>query len=452
MAAVHSLTIAHHELEDNDQQGIVRLIQWLVVLLLLTILGQEARLGLDGFTYPVLTIGVASETTGLPFASEVIILLILGAFGLGLATHRIHIRRTKSIKIVGLMTFLIFIVVPLSYLFEIEQDSSAFGTLRMILEGMALFVVISSLAWSQKTLIRIEVVFVLVAVFHSVIIAISYVSPDFLPFQVNIIPQIPYSRYAGLFLQPSRVSLLISIALVIVFVHFVSLERARFGPILIYGLAFVLLVVGLLLSQTRTLILAMPLGVMFSIYQLPRIRARAALLLRLLIIMGLVGAFIAIAAPVEVGVSRLSELDINSIEASRGFIWQASLGYMLEYPLGLGAGGLLPMSGPLQLPHAHNMYLQWGVMFGWLVLVLFLYFILILYRGSGRRILDLALKPGWSSSISAIRAAWVICLLAFMTETYLITNTGYWFWLLAGLLVAPYCESGIYRGSHNETR
>ena len=408
--------------------------------MLLTVTVQEARLGLHGIQYPDLSLGDANIASGMPFLSEVVILAIAGVFCVGVITREIDLHPSWYMKWIVGSTYWNSIAILLSYILNIEQSDGGFGTFRMLFEGFVLFAVVCNLPWSAKSLRIIEVLFILVGAFHSLVIALSYYKPAILPFPTNIIQALPYSRYVGLFLQPSRVSFLIGIAFIIAFVRLVS-ERERWTSVLFYVIALSLLLIGLLLSQTRTIEIAIPIAVIFVLSQLSKPGGRAQVLMRLLIIAGGLALFLAAATLTELGFSRLSDINVNALQTQRGYIWETAIQIILTHPFGTGFAGLFPLSGALAIPHAHNMYLQWGVMFGLPGFILFCLLIVRIFKDSGKRLAGYSTNKRQTISFVALRSAWFLCLLVFVPDVYLITNTGYWFWLFTGLLIAPHTSS-----------
>lgn len=417
----------------TEGKHIQRVIRSLTYLLLVTILAQEGRLGLHGIQYPALSSDAGP--TGLPFLCEVIIIAIVGVFCFGIISGEIRILSSWYLNWSVGSVYWNSIAILLSYILNIEQTAGGFGAFRMIFEGLSLFVVVSNLTWSSKSLRITEVLFVIVGAFHSLVIGLSYFRPGILPFATNIIEGQPF-RYAGLFVQPSRVSLLIGIAFIIAFVRLAS-DWVKLTNVFFYVITLSLLFVGLVLSQTRSIELAIPLAVVFALSQITKPGGRTQVLTRLLIIVGGLGLLVAIAIPTQLGFSRLSDISANVLQNQRGYIWEIAIQIIMTHPFGTGFAGLLPLTGFLEIPHAHNMYLHWGVMFGWPGLVLFCLLIVRVYKDSGLRLVKSLMSEGQTVSFMALRSAWVVCLLAFISEPYLITNTGYWFWLLAGLLIAP---------------
>lgn len=427
---------------SRDVDLSLKLSKILVYLLLFTIFVQEARLTPAGLAFPEISSSATLERAGWPFVSEVIVIGIIVTFFTGVATGRVPLLMERHHKLLFWMSYLAILIIPLSKLFGMEQSGAEFGAIRMILEGLILCFVVSSLPWRTKELCRLQVLVIVAGLFHSAVVVTSFLSPESLPFETNVIPLIDSNRYAGLFLQPSRVALLLAIALAIATTR-ILVERPGWSSIAVYVGTVILLVWGMLLSQTATVFVAVPIAIFAALAQLafrgPHTQRRSLLGFVPLVVGSLV-LLLLLSDVVKLGISRFDQETVLSL-SGRNEIWPIAVGILARYPLGTGYAAFPSLSGSMEIPHAHNMYLQWGVMFGWIGLALLMWFIGHIYRRSGQYTEQLSGQGKHTAILVAFRAAWFVSLLAFLSEPYLVTNIGYLFWLVSGLLLAEWLPS-----------
>lgn len=426
----------------RDFNLFLKLAKQLSYVLLLTIFVQEARLTPSGLVFPQFSLTGFQERSGWPFVSEVVIVAVFAAFLAGILLGRLPFRVKHHQKLVFWMTYLAILSIPLSWLLGLEQAASEFGAIRMTLEGLALCFVIGSLPWRTDELYRIQSLFIFTGLFHATVIMLSYLNPEILPLETNILQLVASQRYAGLFLQPSRVALLLSIALVFTTGRIFSARSLQFRLFRYIGSAM-LLIGAILLTQTGSIFVAGAIAVFLTFTRLISLKRQnqnqTFLDLVLLLVSGLVLSLLLVDIA-QTSFSRFDQETVTSL-SGRDQIWPLALGILTHYPLGTGYAAFESLSGVARIPHAHNMYLQWGVMFGWLGLVLLIWFLIHVYRQSNQRVELLSRKPHSSSLLIMFRSAWLLYVLALMSEPYLITNVGYWFWLFSGLLLAEWLPS-----------
>lgn len=410
-----------------------RLVRLLTKVLLLTILIQEAKLSPKGLVFPVLRTASPGFSTGLPFVSEVVILTIIAAFTCITLVRKLRLITSWAQVYVSWLAWWIAISVCFAYLRDVPQGPSAFGATRMFLESMALLFIVSRTPWTRQDIVHLYWLLIGTAVFHSAVILASYLGVNNLNLTVYVLGN---ARYSGMFLQPSRLALLFAISLTAVMARLL-VDQLPPTKALLHLLAAGTIAAGLMLTQTRMAIFAAGFCVIWIVatYR-QRVWDRKGKAITLLAAFVTVGAAIASAGILDAGISRFQIP--GDFGGTRQPVWSQSLDILLRYPLGTGFGGLKPLTG--WIPHAHSLYLHWAVMFGLPGVALLIYFISRVYMESAK------LKLHWDKSALAfyvaLRASWVTYLVASMAEPFQITNVGYWFWLLAGLLAAPglFCD------------
>lgn len=418
----------------------------LIAILLFGLL-QEVKLGSGGLAFPEFESSDLVTSTGMPFVQEYAVLATLCAFALGLlAGQRRDRRLSVSQKIALLGGLWAIVVIAVCLLLEVPVGDGAWGNVRMLAEGLALFLVVSSLRWRQRELQAVIVLFIMVACFHAIVVYLSFANPGLLPFEVNTLIGGGEPRFSGLFLQPSRAGFMFAIALVFaatIAIHSGTSRAAR--TIGLIALPF--LAAGLMLTQTRGTLLAAVAGITYALFTVRHI-FRALVAVSLAMILIAIGGF-SNAGIVRIGVSRFFDPDQRGTGRAGVFSFVGEM--IARYPLGSGAGALSAESGGYGIPHAHNMYLQIAVMFGVPGLFLFLGFIAAVFVASGASLGRLGVEQT-PAMVLSLRAGFVVCLVAFMTEPFLITNVGLWFWVIAGLLVAIRDECALKRPNTDPPR
>ena len=385
----------------------------------------ELRLGVGKLVYPTPS-ETGPEYVGLPFASEVVILIALAWYVARAMASRRRLVPPREVQIAGAMAVWACAVVPVSFLLGLQESGGMFGHFRMTLEGLCLFVVTRSLAWPAKSLRKVAWVLVMVGSWHSVVVCMDYLVPGRLPLSTNITFDAGTERFASLFNQPSRAALVMMLgALAALSLLLREGRREPFARAITTGL-FVLQGFGVLLTQTRasTITLAL-LGSLVLAIRFPAPNAR------LLISIAAVVLIVLVPKPSlrdEVREELFSRYQgaLRSFWPSRGEIWAVSLGAIATYPLGMGYDTLLAYTQDLT-PHAHNFALQWIVMFGLPSGVALCWLIVKGLRNYRAR---LRLEP--RSDRAGVMMA-MIALLGVMGtgmfEAFLETNVGWLFWL-----------------------
>lgn len=428
----------------------ISLLRLLGKLLVLAYAFPEMRFGLTGFWYPPPTFGYLNPT-GAPYFIEVVTLAILALFGLAYMVHvlRVKARWYHGVAVIMIVFGVMSMIIGNFSMFRL--DGSEFGQARFVFESMVLFIVVVSVPWRQKDLIHILWAFTAVGVFHSLMLIMSFV----LPFNTAasyfvILPAIPVFRYAGLFSQPSRASVILTAIFMMQIPFILPASPIRMSRRVLAGGAALLIFVGLWLAQTRASYLAIAAAGIVFMYEQRKNRLNNFMLL---FIAGFL-LFLALSSfgLLEVGLSRFSDVvetpsaasmgggidaasAIDVLDESRGFIWEVAFQAMLDYPLGMGFGALFDYSGDLHIPHAHNMFLQWGVQFGFIGLLFLLYLIV---RALAMNRIKIKTEEHISSLLMALRLAVLSYLVSGIFEPFLNTNSGPFFWIMLGLLVANY--------------
>ncbi len=440
--------------EQTRLPATIHLLRLLGKLLVLTYALPEMRLGLNGFTYPAATFGIGAPT-GAPYFIEVVTLAILALFALA---YMVHVLRVKSRWYHGVAMIMIVFGVMSMIIGNFSMfvlDGSEFGQARFAFESMLLLIVIASVPWRRRDLVHIIWAFTAVGVFHSIALILSYILPYTTAARVFVIlPAVPVFRYAGLFSQPSRASVILTAILMMQVPFILPAKLIRISRRFIAGGAAVLIFIGLWIAQTRASYLAIAVAGALFMYEQRKNRVNNFVLLfiagfMLFLVLTSFGLL-------EIGLSRFSDVveassittlgasngnDSTSVmdilDESRGFIWEIAFQAMLDYPLGMGFGALYDYSGDLGIPHAHNMFLQWGVQFGFVGLLLMLYLIV---RALAMSRIKIQKDDNNASHLMALRLALVSYLVSGLFEPFLNTNSGPFFWLMLGLLVANYEE------------
>jgi len=419
--------------------GAIRL---LTFILTLSIALPEARLGSQGLVYPQPFWNVGM--VGLPFLFEIIIILISIVFLFGLATREISLEPKWSTKMFCWMSIFVAFSIPLSAWLDLEQRGAAFGQMRMTFESLAIFLVASHIPWDLKDLRRIVSLVILAAGFNGSIILLSYLDPEIVPLPVLVLPGQLYARYGGIFSQPARASLLLTVGLASLLTLITQNRMASLWSLLarVGGLLLcVLLVAALLLAQTRASYLAVAMIVVMLATERGR-KVTGWRVGRIVVLCLIIGTIFLAVLPddtVAIGLSRVGPQGALEDEVAlyRGNIWLLSLELMLHYPLGVGFDTTWALVG---FPHAHNQFLQWGVMFGIPALFILLYFIYRLYHELSTGIEKSDSFKG--AMLYAVRLTITAYLISSLFEPFFVTPVGFWFWLMAGIGVAPHlCQT-----------
>lgn len=407
----------------------------MLLVLVLCVVFQEVKLGMAGPLLSSAISGEAGEGTGLPFVQEYAVGMMLGLYALRLLVAGRDLSGAASARKVaaGLCVWGTGVIL-VTVLLGVPVGEGSWGNVRMLVEGLITFFIVSDLGWRRREVWLILVVFVLVACFHAMVVWLSYVNPSLLPFGVTVLDSGGDPRFSGLFLEPSRAGLVFAIAFVLAAANVLDIELARLVRVF-WLVGLLVLGVGLLLTQTRGSLLAVAAGMVYLALAEKKL-ARVGLFVAtvgsgLFLWSGSSGVEI-----VRIGLSRFLADDSAGGGVGRLQVYSFVGEMVARYPLGSGAGALFPESGAQGIPHAHNMYLQMAVMFGIPGAVLFLGFIVATVSSKG------AASRSWSGVRSArtlvvLRAALLVNLVALMTEPLLITNVGLWFWVIAGFMVSP---------------
>ena len=438
--------------EQTAVPATIHLLRLLGKLLVLAYALPEMRFGLNGFSYPAPTFGIMNPT-GAPYFIEVVTLGILALFALAFLVHVLRIKSRWYHGVATIMIVFSAMSMIIGNFSMFQLDGSQFGQARFVFESMILFIVIASVPWRQKDFVHIIWAFSAVGVFHAITLILSYVLPYSMTSTVfTILPSIPVFRYAGLFSQPSRASVILTAIFMMQVPFILPANPIRMSRRVIAGGVALLIFVGLWIAQTRASYLAIAAAGAVFMYEQRKNRVNNFMLVfiagfMLFLVLTSFGLL-------EVGLSRFSEvvetsstatlgagggIDANSafdiLDESRGYIWEVAFQAMTDYPLGMGFGALFDYSGDLRIPHAHNMFLQWGVQFGFVGLLLLMYLIV---RSLAMNRIKIQSDEDISSLLMAVRLAVISYLVSGIFEPFLNTNSGPFFWLMLGLIVANY--------------
>lgn len=430
--------------------GLQALIQGLLVTYVATGVVIEGRFGISGFVYPKLSATSGLQSSGMPFVGEWVIagivLLSLCDAAQGNASRRerggLSLRSPTTLLSLSVWWGLVMLV--LTILLGVPQGASAAGSGRMLLEGILLFYCVVRLDWGGEPLQRILRTFMLVSALHAFVIILAALAPEILPFETNVIlGNAP--RFAGLFMQPSRAALVMGFGAIVA----IGCGLAKTVPWWQAALVVGLTAGGVLLSQTRGVMLAVVVGVLFIVFRYFRHNMMPTRMTVVVLVTGvLVSAALVALGFIDMFLGRFDDVGVTGVGTSRTDVYLFALRVIYENPGGIGLAGIEPASGDLGIPHAHNMYLQWGVNFGLFGLFLFFSFLVAMWRSvsvfaRSSRSLDRRVRIGLAGVIGYF-------LVALLFEPYLQTNVGGWFWICAGLVSSAAGEGG--RSSRAEYR
>jgi O-antigen ligase len=406
------------------------ILRYLVFLLVFSFWLPELRIGLSGLVYPAPTVGF-TPTVGLPWVFEIIILLMLPIFFSGILLGEISFKLDWRLIWVFLMAMIAFAVIPLSYIYGFTEGPAAFGHKRFTFESLALFLVASNVTWRERDLRTIVWLFIGAAAFHSFIGILGLFNINVLPIPILFIG---IDRYAGLFSQPSRLSLFIGMGLTLAFTLWIQGKKLSPKEIIIYFSFILICFAGLVLSQTRSAILAFAIVLICSTYAIGKKAHKVTgTLIALSFVVACMVIFLLLSNFWPMLLERWGPGALRYEETlARGYIWPKVLVAILDHPLGTGYDNTYAVFHE-NLAHAHNIFLQWGFMFGIPGLILLFY----LLRKLSRQVKLVESKDAEGKNYYiAIKWAIIMFLLSGMTEPYFHTNLGICFWLFAGVLAA----------------
>jgi len=426
--------------KTNSSGFVTKIIRALVFLLVFSFWLPELRVSFKGFFYPPPSLELGYRV-GLPWVYEIIIITISLFLIFGILNREIHLKNDWFFKFVWWMTCIALFVVPLSRFFELQEGDAAFGHLRVTLESLALFLVVSHINWRKKDLWLIIILFIGGTVFNALIAILATYTPGLLFLPANLIPQAEYFQVAGLFSQPSRQSLFLSMGFILGASLLVNRESSVLSPIQVIGLMFLISVlsIGMALAQIRTSYVSIPLALLLSYWSnRSELRSRMTsivFIFSILIIVVLIWEFTNV---LPVALNRITGFQFREqFMETRGLVWLFSAQIILKYPFGTGYDAIGYIARPVvgfEMTHAHNLFLHWAVMFGLPGLILLLYFIIRLYRDTNNLLISAKVEK--NRIILVIISPITLFLLSGMTESFFITNSGIWFWLFAGLVVS----------------
>jgi O-antigen ligase len=424
--------------------GIIRILS---LILVFSFWFPEMRIGINGLVYPKVSLYYI-ERVGLPWVSELIIILMALVFVLGVLSKELHLRSIWSTRIALLMCYVSLLVIPISLLFGLQAGEAAFGHLRFTLESLVLFIIESHVAWQTRDLYLIVWLFIGGTVFNAIVAILAIYLPQWVPLPINLIPQIEYAQVAGLFSQPSRQSLFLAMGIALLAALFVQqpLRRLSFRKTVFYTSLIGILSIGVGLAQIRTSYVSIPITLLVIAW-LSRNKLSGRLgrsfmgfLIMLIIIFILISTDLLPVATQRMGLYPFRE----EFALTRGLVWSIALQVILRYPLGTGYDTIDAISQSItgrRISHAHNLFLHWTVMFGLPGLALLIYFIARMYRETNKLMANTEIKG--REVLFAMQSAITVFLLNGMTEPYFITNSGIWFWLFCGVLLS--FPTGAYK-------
>ena len=423
-------------------------LRFMIYLLVVSFALPEARLSVTGSMLPIVVYpeavqwGKASVPLGLPWLHEIIVIIMGLFFLLAVVSKEITLRFDWRGKFVFLMTTLALLALGMPYFFNLQEGPAAFGVQRLFFESLALFLIMSQLSWRPSELRLLIKLFCGAALFNALVVVATPLSPEIMGLYVRFIPQKHFSQYLGLFIQPSRLSLFLSMAIVLIYLT--MLESAMvsfFKPYLLAG-GIMILIVAVLFAQNRT-----------SFFTVPLVLVAATIINRQIVGSKLTIIALLLIAPLILLLYSGFQEDVSQIagqrffphfieterELNRGYIWPKALEVILDYPLGVGFDSF-DNAVKEDLCHAHNHYLHWTVMFGWLGLLCFIY---LIYRLRPAR---LALSANHDfNAVIIMKWAVVLYLLNGLSEPYFISNAGLWFWLFSGAIASYYSDKGVLK-------
>jgi O-antigen ligase len=405
-------------------------LRYLVFLLVFSFWLPELRIGLSGLVYPVPTVGF-TPTVGLPWVFEIIILLMLPIFFPGILLGEISFKLNWQLIWIFLMAMIAFAVIPLSYIYGFKEGQAAFGYKRFTFESLALFLVASSITWRENDLRTIVWLFIGGAAFHSFIGILGLLNINVLPIPILFIG---IDRYAGLFSRPSRLSLFIGMGLTLVYTLWIQGKRLSIERTAIFLFFFLICFAGLVLSQTRSAIIAFAIVLISSTYFIGKKAHKVTgALIALSFVVGSMLIFLWLSHFWPLLLERWGPGALRYEETlARGYIWPKVLVAILYHPLGTGYDNTYGVFHE-NLAHAHNIFLQWGFMFGIPGLILLFYLLGKLSRQA--KLVESNDAEGKNYYI-AIKWAIIMFLLTNMAAPGFMVNTTMCFWGFAGVLAA----------------
>ena len=427
---------------DQKPGGIANaLLHGLVLLLVLSFWLPEIRVGLSGFSYPPPGAEFGADApfarAGLPWVFEILIILMVPTFILGLLLGELSFNFNWAVVAILILCCLAVFVIPLSYIMGLKESGAAFGHKRFTFESYDLLLMVSQMKWSYRNLRRVVWVFIGAAVFHSVVVLLSSRNINFLPLPPAVSDSGELARYAGLFSQPSRFSLFVSMGTVLIYALIIRQRPIMsLKQILLIGCMLICLA-GVALGQTRAAFVGIPLVLILATYGSGKSsRTSTQVFQKTFLIGAVLGGIILFVLVTNLSPYFSERFGSRFIEqqetGARGLVWPLTLETIIHYPLGIG---YVPLNyiNKHNLGHAHNLFLQVAVMFGIPALVIFIYFLVKLFRGINS--LEYNDLPG-IEYVTAIKWAVAVFLINGMFEPFFITNVGIYFWLFAGILVA----------------
>ncbi len=423
-------------------------LRFMIYLLVVSFALPEARLSFTGSMLPMIVYpealqwGKASAPLGLPWLHEIIVIIMGLFFLLAVVSKEITLRFDWRGKFVFLMTILALLALGMPYFLNLQEGSGAFGFQRVFFESLALFLIMSQLSWRPSQLRLLIKLFCGAALFNALVVVAAPLSPEIMGLYVRFIPQKHFSQYLGLFVQPSRLSLFLSMAIVLIYLSMIESVRVSLLKPFLLTVGIMILIAAVLFAQNRTSFFTVPLVLVAATIINRQIIGRKLIIIAFLLMAPLIillySGFQEDAS--QIAGQRFSPQFIETErELARGYIWPKALEVILDNPLGVGFDSF-SHAVKEDLYHAHNHYLHWTVMFGWLGLLCFIY---LIYR---LRLTSLALSANHDfNAVIIMKWAVVLYLLNGLTEPYFITYAGLWFWLFSGAIASCYSDKGVLK-------
>jgi len=412
------------------------IIQILVFILVFTIFFPESKIGFTGVTL-IIPYQYYGSPLNKPYIFEIIIILILISFFIGLIQGKIHWKKTKPVIYVIWLLYLSLLLLPITVLSGFKLNHLDY--FRIIFESLCLFVVVNHVTWEENDIRKIINVFIFAAFFNGLVALIGFLEIFILPWQQNIIEVT--GRYAGLFSQPSRLSLLISMAFIMLLAKLFNQRRLSIITFL-HFLVLLVFVVVLALAQNRGPAIAILIVFPFALYLFFENIGRNSFLLTVLVAFGAVLLkknnlfyvyYSRFLLPEVVHSYSVFQPIYELLKAARYSRWAGGLRVMVKYPFGVGYT-FLPEVG-----HAHSDLLNWGAMFG-IVGLLFLILFIVTYFVQVANFIKHTFDG--NNELKIILLGISVFLLAGFFEPFLIMPIAFWFWLFTGISLS-YTYSSI---------
>ncbi len=414
-----------------------KVLHFMVLLLVLSFWLPEIRIGLSGFVYPPPGADIGSDIiikVGLPWVFEIIIIAMAPVFLLGMLLGEVHFKFSWSAVSVLIMAGIAIMVIPLSQAMGLRESGAAFGHKRFTFESFALILIVSQMKWGDRNLRRVVWLFIGAAVFHSVVVLLSSRNINILPINTAVIESSELGRYAGLFSQPGRFALFVSMGIILIYSLMIQQRKLSLLKLLFFMGLMLICVAGLMLGETRATFGGVALTLILSTYRSPKISPQLFKKTFLIVAIFLcIALFIAVVNLIPYLIGRFGSGFLSQEHTTaRGWVWPLALEAILYYPLGIGYVSLNDITGA-NVAHAHSLFLHWTVMFGIPALILLIYFLVKLFRGI--KIVEVKKIRG-IEYVTALKWAVVVFLINGITDPYFITNVGIYFWLFAGILLS----------------